>query len=275
MTSRRTHGFVVDATFAHAGYGRRHRGGAGRLRDRRQPLQRRRALLGRHRGPVQRLRSEEEVRSQMRRVQGQEVALRRQARHAHASLAAFADATREHGSLVQSFVRGSELRSLEHYPADDVIDRRHRSQFFYHCHRAGALEHGHLHLFRRVRDEPAHLLAIGLDARGLPVSMFTVNRWVTGGPWFDAARIVWMLERFRMGAVPDHAASCAWLTHFLRLYLPLAGQLLHARDARLAELARARSLDAVFADRRIEVLSRAQLNWARDLERIDAACAGA
>ena len=70
--------------------------------------------------------------------------------------------------------------------------------------RAGASEHGHIHLFarrklwaRRLRSareiefakltgEPAetestrHLLTIGFDAEGIPTSLFTVNSWVTG-----------------------------------------------------------------------------------------------
>ena len=210
--------------------------------------------------------------------------------HAHRSLAAFTRVTGEQGSLVQSFVRGAPVRALEHYPNGDVVDLRHGSQCFYHCHREGAVEHGHLHLFwhatagglRRylareprhwARTDPTHLLAIGLDARGLPVSMFTVNRWVTGGHWFDAPRVLGMLQRFRLHEVPGHETAGAWLAAFVQLYLPVAQRLLEQRDAHLAALSRTRSRDAVLSDQRVEVTSHTRLNWARDLERIERACA--
>jgi hypothetical protein len=32
-----------------------------------------------------------------------------------------------------------------------------------------------------------HLVALSLDARGLPLRWFVTNRWVTGGQWADAA----------------------------------------------------------------------------------------
>ena len=221
----------------------------------------------------------------------EEVAQARAKLHAQCSLAAFTEVTAQHGSLVQSFVRGAELRAYEHHPGGDVVDLRNGSQCFYHCHRAGTAEHGHLHLFwhataggrrrylaretqRWVRTAPTHLIAIGLDARGLPVSMFTVNRWVSDGHWFAASQVLGMLQRFRLQAVPGHEAAGRWLTHFVQMYLPVAQRLLVQRDAHLAALSRTRGLAAVLADKRIEVTSQTRLNWARDLARLDHASAG-
>ena len=68
-------------------------------------------------------------------------------RAAQSSLAGFSRATQAHGSLVQSWVRGATVQSLDHYPEGGVVDRRHGSQLFYHCHRSGSAEHGHVHLF--------------------------------------------------------------------------------------------------------------------------------
>ncbi|NCP55446.1 MAG: hypothetical protein GW845_09695, partial [Rhodoferax sp.] len=112
---------------------------------------------------------------------------------AQASVAAFAEVTAARGSLIQSWVAGQEVLEYAHYPSDDVVDVRHGSQFYYHAHRDGDQEHGHLHLFwhatasgrrryfqpgkpRWNRTEPTHLFAISLDARGLPVALFTVNQ---------------------------------------------------------------------------------------------------
>jgi hypothetical protein len=196
-------------------------------------------------------------------------------RAAQDSVAGFAQATQDHGSLLQSWVRGATVREYEHYPSDDVIDRRRGSQFYYHAHRDAQAEHGHVHVFwhatasgrRRyaragrpgwLRSAPTHLLAIGLDPRGLPVTLFTVNRRVSGGPWFDAATTLAMVRRFHVSAQGDHAASCRWLNGFLRMYDPLIGELLAARDAALPR-----------ADEQHEVLSQAHIDWARDLEALE------
>ena len=207
---------------------------------------------------------------------------------ARASLSAFRQATAIHGSLIQSWVRGASVVALEHYPAGGVVDRRRGSQFYYHSHRAESLEHGHIHLFwhatrsgrRRllgrtragktsgdwIRGAPSHLVSIGLDARGLPVTLFTVNHWVTGGYWFDAPTTIARVRRFELCEVEDHADSCAWITAFVRLYEPLIARVLHARDRRLARNA---PLETALNDRRIEVVSHARLDWARDLQRLE------
>lgn len=80
-----------------------------------------------------------------RRVTDQQVAVAVQA--ARDSVAAFSEATDASGSLIQSWVQGREVIEYEHYPPNDVVDRRRGSQFYYHAHRDGDLEHGHLHLF--------------------------------------------------------------------------------------------------------------------------------
>jgi hypothetical protein len=203
---------------------------------------------------------------------------------ASTGLAAFSDATRDAGSLIQSWVRGQPMVEVEHYPPDDVVDTRNGSQFFYHAHRSHGSEHGHVHLFwhatssgrrrhvaglspRWSRAAPTHLLAIGLDSRGLPISLFTVNRWVTGGYWFDAPATLAMVDRFAVRHVPDHHASSAWLTHFVRLYRPVIQDLLLRRDRRLQRQA---SLDAALQDHRLEVLSQIDLDWAADLDALEA-----
>lgn len=199
------------------------------------------------------------------------------------SVSAFAEATASAGSLPQSWIGGREVVEFEHYPPDDVVDSRRGSQFFYHAHRDAEREHGHLHLFwhatasgrrrylgcargRWARGAPTHLFAIALDTRGLPLGLFTVNRWVTDGHWFDVATTMSFVERFALHGVEGHAASCRWLTGFVHLYRPLIEALLAQRDRRLARRAdRVRAL----ADRRLEVLSRVSIDWAADLDALE------
>jgi hypothetical protein len=207
---------------------------------------------------------------------------------AQRSVNSFSRVIQAHGSLVQSWVRGATVQALEHYPDGGVVDRRLGSQLFYHCHRPGSAEHGHVHLFghatrsgrRRylgsastlrnskpwARTAPSHLLAIGLDARGLPVSLFTVNRWVTGGHWFDAPTTLGLMRRFKLQDVAGHEDSCAWVSDFVRLYEPLIARLLQARDQRLA---RCGPLQDALENRRVEMLSSMQLDWAGDLARLE------
>lgn len=205
-------------------------------------------------------------------------------RDARRSVAAFTRATSSSGSLLQSWIRGKSVIEFDHYPPNDIIDQRRGSQFYYHSHRDGDSEHGHLHLFwhatasgrrrylraaqaRWTRTAPTHLFAISLDARGLPVGLFTVNRWVTDGHWFDAATTTSMVDQFAVGQVKGHKHSCEWLTGFVSLYRPLIAQLIEQRDKRVA---RRPDREATLLDQRLEVLSLLTIDWAADLDALEA-----
>ncbi|PKO62275.1 MAG: hypothetical protein CVU24_04775 [Betaproteobacteria bacterium HGW-Betaproteobacteria-18] len=186
--------------------------------------------------------------------------------------------------MIQNWIAGREVLEFEHYPPDDLVDVRKGSQFYYHAHRDGDQEHGHLHLFwhatatgrrrylkpgqpRWNRTEPTHLFAISLDARGLPVGLFTVNQWVTDGHWFDAATTLACVDRFEMGAVQGYEHSCRWLTGFVRLYRPLINDLLMRRDRRMA---RRSDLAKALQDRDLEVLSLTPIDWIADMDALEA-----
>lgn len=206
-----------------------------------------------------------------------------QVQDARASVEAFSRATSEAGSLIQSWIQGRTVVEYDHYPPDDVIDEVSGSQFYYHAHRGG-VEHGHIHLFwhatrngrrrrlpsgkvRWVNTAPSHLFAISLDDRGLPVGLFTVNRWVTDGHWFDAATTLALVDRFRMGAVRGQEHACEWLNAFVRMYRPLISHLLVRRDERLA---RRPDKEAALKDHRLEVLSHVAIDWGADLDALEA-----
>lgn len=211
--------------------------------------------------------------------------LRRTLGAAQISLQGFELATTAHGSLIQSWVGGAAIKSLEHYPPSDVIDRRLGAQFFYHCHRDNGLEHGHVHLFAHAtrsgrrrylrgeqdqcwtRSAPSHLIAIGLDARGLPVSLFLVNRWVTDGHWLESAAVERWLGKLPKFKSPQHAHACQWLCGFLAMYRPVIALLLKKRDAWAA---RQGDLEKAMTDRTKEVICSANIDWAADLQRLEA-----
>ena len=205
-------------------------------------------------------------------------------REAEASVAAFGAAIETSGSLLQSWIAGQPVQADAHYPEDELIDQRRGSQFYYHSHRTDGQEHGHLHLFwhatsggrrryqranerRWARTAPSHLIAISLDARGLPVGLFTVNHWVTGGHWFDAATTLAQVERFHVGPIEGHVHSCRWLTGFVRMYEPLIAELLTRRDARIAQQP---DRTAALENRDLEVLSAVDIDWSADLDALQA-----
>lgn len=184
-------------------------------------------------------------------------------------------ARREH--LLAGLLRGTPPRQWQHYPDDDAIDPTSGYQWFYHSHspedRPDATEHGHFHLFARrslwsrrlqSRAERAfsaltgapgnpvstrHLLAIGMDAKGLPVSLFTVNSWVTGDLMLSASGTERLLADMRLHT--GHEAIDAVLECVVALCRDEIHAILAARDVTLSE----KASPCVLQDVQLEVLS--------------------
>jgi hypothetical protein len=178
-------------------------------------------------------------------------------------------------NTVGEVLRGhGPFTELEHYPPDDVFDRDSQAQYYYHAHRGIAGENGHFHTFLRAPGMPAgaqpvahagsepwptgeealsHLIAISMDAYGLPIGLFAVNRWVTAEAWYDAEDVIRMLERF----VIDHAFPSwpvnRWIGATMRLFHPQIETLIRHRDASVDAWKLAYPEVDVFEDRRLEV----------------------
>lgn len=174
-------------------------------------------------------------------------------------------------NVVGEVLRGQgDFIEFEHYPRDDVFDHETQAQYYYHAHRSAQGEHGHFHLFLRqdgmpdeIRDaavagsepgEPlAHLIAISMDAYGFPVSLFAVNRWVTGETWYRAQDVIRLLDLF----VIDHAFPSwpvnRWITAMLRLFRPQVEALLQHRDAIIETWAAQHPEVDAFEDRDLEI----------------------
>jgi hypothetical protein len=171
----------------------------------------------------------------------------------------------------------------EHYPQDDAISPDTLCRYFYHCHppeerRTG--EHGHFHLFLplhlfpfdRCKAAPAvdddnrarvvHLAAMSVDMQGLPLQLFTTNRWVTDEWMFAASEIGEVIDRFDLTSANGNALVNQWLTSFVALARGSILDLLEQRDAALC----ARNWPG--EDRAFEIISSASVN-VQDL--IDAA----
>ncbi len=181
--------------------------------------------------------------------------------------------------LLHDLLAGEPPRQWQHYPENDAIDADSGYQWFYHSHapedRPAAGEHGHFHLFARRllwsrrlqskaerafaeltglpddRVDTRHLLAIGMNAKGLPVSLFTVNSWVTGDLMLSAPGTERLLEQLRLRT--GHAAIDAVLECVVALCMDDIRALLSARDMALS--GKRRRNRAVLSDTRLEVLS--------------------
>jgi len=174
------------------------------------------------------------------------------------------------GSLVLAFTAGDRPVRHRHYPAGDLVDPGSGTQCYYHCHR-GDGEHGHLHLFRRPRPlRPlTHLIAISLDARGLPLALFSVNRWVSEDRWLPAAGTLRLLEGVSLSGSGCDPHLDGWLVHFLSFYRPTLETVLQRRDLRLR--LRATSLEEALEARDLEIPSHWSIDWAADLATAEAA----
>jgi hypothetical protein len=141
--------------------------------------------------------------------------------------------------LSETFRGVSEIAAWDHYPPGDVFDPASNAQWFYHCHPAeeGAEEHGHFHCFLRP-DGPGgpihHLIAIGVDAEGRLLRLFTVNQWVVGDDWADAETTIGLLDRFDMQMPAPSYLVNRWLTAIFVAYQDEIADLIRNRDVVLA-----------------------------------------
>lgn len=183
-------------------------------------------------------------------------------------------ASRGKSVLTELLPAQASPRAYRHYPDGSAHDPATGYRWFYHCHprsrRSVPCEHGHFHLFADLRQSvrTTHLMAISVDAKGLPIGLFLPNLWVTedqSQQWHEIAELAGRFST-RCAAQPlsiqlwlEHAAQCFWLA------LPALWS--HRQD-RLDAL-QATSAGSVTQNRRIEVLSRCRIeltDWAEMLQ---------
>ncbi len=167
---------------------------------------------------------------------------------------------------------------FDHCPPGDIYDRESHAQYYYHAHRPG--EHGHFHTFLREKgmlkdcypvdqseadymkqrdDTYSHLVAISMDRKGFPIGLFTTNRWVTAENWYAADDVSAMLDRFEI----DHAQPSwpvnRWISAMFWLFRPQIIELLHERDAVVADWQKKHPDSDVFEDRDLDLPSRVEI----------------
>ena len=176
--------------------------------------------------------------------------------------------------LVQAAMAGAQhCVELAHYPRHDVVDSKHGTRFYYHAHashRWPRNEHGHFHLF--VHDSQSgdytHLAALSLDAQGQPIRLFTTNRWVTGENWRQAPDVERALVRFVVQAPGRMSPVARWLTAMVSLYAAQLVRLLRRRDVVMARRSLLQGWDALFEDRRLDVVTECRISLAQRIHQL-------
>jgi len=121
-------------------------------------------------------------------------------------------------------------------------------------------------------EELSHLVAISMSPRGVPIRLFTTNRWVTGETWYRAEDVVRMLERFVVGVPRPSPALNRWIGAIFVLFRPQMAALLAARDAAIMQWRRRhRGKIHVLEDRRLEVTSALAIDVEDQLRRVETA----
>ena len=200
-------------------------------------------------------------------------------------------------NVVAEVLRGEEeFFEWDHYPKGDVYDNETHSQYYYHAHpvelRGG--EHGPFHTFLRPKGMPksvkpaplpdyatpesdndalSHLIAISMDGFGVPIRLFTTNRWVTGEIWYSAEDVIRMLDRFQMDQAYPSLTVNVWITAMLRLFRPEIERLLAERD-RVVAARQAKHPDVnAYEDRDLEITSVADISVEAQIARVGKALA--
>ncbi len=170
-------------------------------------------------------------------------------------------------SLASASLAGArQFVEWAHYPCSDHVDRASGVRFYYHAHPADQRapgEHGHFHLFVPASGEPgaiSHLVGVSIDAKGLPLRLFTTNRWVTGEAWRDAQTLARAVPRFALHATGRLGPVARWLAGMVALYDDVIIELLRERDRRLG------SDSAALDDRSVHIVSQRPVSLADRLQ---------
>ncbi len=183
-------------------------------------------------------------------------------------------AKKSRSTLFPFIGRSAQFLAWQHYPGNDAIDTTAAWQFYYHAHesdREGGVrhprEHGHIHLFRRsAKGVLSHLAGLSLDARGIPLTWFACNQWVTGERWRTGADMGRGLHTLTLEVRGPLAGAAKWLADLVRGYARPLQEMLLARDTALATYCQQRQVSSTQAmnDRSIAVWSSFPISWPDD-----------
>ena len=128
------------------------------------------------------------------------------------------------------------MEAEHHYPETGLLFAANRWRAYYHCHDASSIhpdEHGHFHIFTDMGDQHwTHVAGLSIDDMGQPLQWFTVNRWVTDGPWLEQNKFPAQLEAAAHDNEEDSLVG-RWLLALLQVYRDALSGLLAERDEQI------------------------------------------
>ena len=195
------------------------------------------------------------------------------------------------GNVVAEALRGQgTFYEFNHYPAEDVYDTETHSQYYYHAHREG--EHGHFHTYLRPQGMPSwiepapvpdftmpedendalsHIVAISMDSSGLPIKLFTTNRWICAETWYRAEDVSAMIDLFAITHAQPSWPMNRWVTAMLKLFKPRITELLFERDDTVAAWQKRHPRRNVYEDRELDITSETAISLEDQITGVDAA----
>jgi hypothetical protein len=117
----------------------------------------------------------------------------------------------------------------------------------------------------------SHLVAIGMDRFGRPVSLFTTNRWVTDETWYRAEDVIRMLDFFEIDIAHPSWPVNRWISAMVPLFRPQVEWLLKRRDEAVSAWAKKRPKGDVHEDRALNVISETAIDVERQIAAIEQA----
>jgi hypothetical protein len=168
------------------------------------------------------------------------------------------------------------LRNIEHleterpYPGTGLFFGADRWRTFYHCHQSTSIhsrEHGHFHIFTDIGKQAwAHVAGLSIDPEGQPIQWFTVNRWVTDGPWLEREKFITQLK-YASTDDEEGGLVCRWLIALIQIYRDTLSDLLTRRDEQIQLNLKGRSKVETLDDRDIYTLTTQSIDLQSLLEK--------
>lgn len=201
----------------------------------------------------------------------QHLALQPVMTEAHALLGVVQEFANQQSNAVLAVLQGETPTLQQHYPLDGPLQFAvGQWRAFYHCHnspRSAVREHGHFHIFYQcAADDWRHVVALGMDDEGQPLDWFMVNRWVTGGNWFEAAALQAALESLPTGQ-EDESLAAQWLGAMLACYADDLASLAQQRETNLTRIMAAGDETDMLDNREIYELAKLPIDLAADIAR--------
>ncbi len=194
-------------------------------------------------------------------------------------------------NVVGEVLRGEgTFYEFDHYPAGDVYDPGTHSQYYYHSHREG--EHGHFHTYLRPKGMPpgiepapvpdftppegdndaiSHIVAISMDSYGVPIKLFTTNRWICADTWYRAEDVCAMIDHFKITHARPSWPTNRWITAMLSLFKPEISDLLMERDDTVTAWQKKHPRRNVYEDRELDITSELHISVEHQISQVNAA----